>query len=54
LQGTAAGIEPAQVARSRAESAMASQNKEIPDLMRSIEKILVQLSSAPLVTSGGK
>jgi tetratricopeptide (TPR) repeat protein len=54
LQGTAAGIEPAQVARSRAESTMASQNKEIPDLMRSIEKILVQLSSAPLVTSGGK
>jgi hypothetical protein len=54
LQGTAAGIEPAQVARTRAESAMASQNKEIPDLMKSIEKILNQLSSAPLVTSGGK
>lgn len=54
LQGTAAGIEPAQVARSRAEASMESQNKAIPDLMRSIEKILNQLSSAPLVTSGGK
>ena len=54
LQGTAAGIEPAQVARTRAESSMATQGKEIPDLMRSIEKILNQLSSAPLVTSGGK
>lgn len=54
LQGTAAGIEPAQVARSRAEASMASQNKAIPDLMRSIEKILSQLSSAPLVTSGSK
>jgi len=54
LQGTAAGIEPAQVARTRAESSMASQDKAIPDLMRSIEKILNQLSSAPLVTSGGK
>lgn len=52
LQGTAAGLDPAQVARSRAESAMGAKGKEAPDLLKSIEKILSQLSSAPLVTSG--
>ena len=52
LQGTAAGIEPAQVARSRAESAMKTQGKEAPDLLKSIEELLKKLSSAPLVTSG--
>ncbi|NBW11731.1 MAG: hypothetical protein EBR82_27235 [Caulobacteraceae bacterium] len=52
LQGTASGIEPARIARSRSEASMASQNKEVPNLMRSIEKILNELSSAPLVTSG--
>lgn len=52
LQGTASGIEPAQIARSRAEASMERQGKSMPDLMNSIEKILNQLSSAPLVTSG--
>ena len=52
LAGTAAGIEPAQIARTRAESAMAQNNQGAPDIMKSIEKILNQLSSAPLVTSG--
>ena len=52
LAGTAAGIEPAQIARTRAESAMAQNKQGAPDIMKSIEKILNQLSSAPLVTSG--
>jgi len=52
LAGTAAGIEPAQIARTRAESAMAQNKQGVPDIMKSIEKILNQLSSAPLVTSG--
>jgi len=55
LAGTAAGIEPAQIARSRSESQMkdfAGKQQGAPDIMRSIEKILNQLSSAPLVTSG--
>jgi hypothetical protein len=52
LAGTAAGIEPAQIARSRSEATMSKEKKEIPEIMRDIEKILNQLSSAPLVTSG--
>lgn len=52
LQGTAAGIDPAQIARSRAEAKMSSEGRGLPDLMKTIEKILTQLSSAPLVTSG--
>jgi hypothetical protein len=52
LAGTAAGIEPAQVARSRAEEAMTGDKKGLPDIMKSIETILNKLASAPLVTSG--
>jgi len=52
LAGTAAGIEPAQVARSRSEAVMASNKQGAPDIMKSIETILNKLSSAPLVTSG--
>jgi hypothetical protein len=58
LAGTASGIDPAQIARSRSEASMAKEdryNKEekgMPDIMKNIEKILNQLSSAPLVTSG--
>ena len=52
LAGTAAGIEPAQIARSRSEAVMAGNKQGAPDIMKSIEKILNQLSSAPLVTSG--
>jgi len=55
LAGTAAGIEPAQIARSRAESQMKDfrgKQQGAPDIMANIEKILKQLSSAPLVTSG--
>ncbi|NBX97765.1 hypothetical protein EBQ81_02765, partial [bacterium] len=55
LAGTAAGIEPAQIARSRAESQMkdfSGKQQGAPDIMKNIEKILNQLSSAPLVTSG--
>jgi len=55
LGGTAAGIEPAQIARSRAESQMkdfSGKQQGAPDIMKNIEKILNQLSSAPLVTSG--
>lgn len=55
LAGTAAGIEPAQIARSRSESQMkdfSGKQQGAPDIMRNIEKILNQLSSAPLVTSG--
>jgi len=52
LQGTASGIEPAQVARSRAVFEMISQGKGAPDVLNSIEELLKKLSSAPLVTSG--
>jgi len=52
LAGTAAGIEPAQVARSRAEEAMTGNKQGLPNIMKSIETILNKLASAPLVTSG--
>jgi len=52
LSGTASGVEPAQLARSRSEESMSKNKQVAPDIMKSIEKILNQLSSAPLVTSG--
>jgi len=52
LAGTASGVEPAQISRSRSEATMSKEGKGIPEIMRNIEKILNQLLSAPLVTSG--
>jgi len=51
LAGTAAGIEPAQVARSRSEAVMASNKQGAPDIMKNIEDILVKVTQAPIVTS---
>lgn len=51
LAGTAAGIDPAQVARSRSEAVMASNKQGAPDIMKNIEDILVKVTQAPIVTS---
>lgn len=52
LQGSAAGIEPAQVARGRSEKQMGSEGKSIPDLLAKLDEVLNKITSAPLVTSG--
>jgi hypothetical protein len=44
LSGTASGIEPAQIARSRAEAGMTENKQGLPDIMKNIEKILQSLA----------
>lgn len=52
IVGTSQGIEPGQIAQARAEQAMKSGGRGIPQLLQAVERILQQYSSAPLVTSG--
>lgn len=51
LAGTASGIEPAQIARSRSEAVMASNKQGAPDVLKNIETILQKVTTTPIVTS---